>query len=162
MPALLPLIAWPLTLGAALLVFGVSSQGTLGLISAHLQPGAAKAATPTVAQAIIRMPAPVVTTPQQAAARVAALGAGRSMTGGVTAVPRNNDSSVPTMQVNTPGLIVHSHPFKSSPQVGTLKQGEIVEVRNKQGGWMLINAPSGAVGWVFGKYLALKPSAVAG
>ena len=33
MPALLPLIAWPLTLGAAVLVFGVSSQGTLGLIS---------------------------------------------------------------------------------------------------------------------------------
>jgi hypothetical protein len=76
MPALLPLIAWPLTLGAALLVFGVSSQGTLGLISAHLQPAASKA-TPTVAQAIIRMPAPVATTPQQAAARVAALGAGQ-------------------------------------------------------------------------------------
>jgi hypothetical protein len=77
MPALLPLIAWPLTLGAALLVFGVSSQGTLGLISAHLQPAAAEAVTPTVAQAIIRMPAPVATTPQQAAARVAALGAGQ-------------------------------------------------------------------------------------
>lgn len=161
MPALLPFVAWPLTLGAAVLVFGVSSQGTLGLISAHLQPTAAKAASMPV-QAVIKMPSPIAITPQQAGARVAALGGGRSMIGGAASLSQNDEASVPTMQVNTPGLIVRSQPFKNSPQVGTLKQGEIVTVRNKQGGWMLIDARGGAVGWVFGKYLALKPATVAG
>lgn len=155
---LLGLARWPLTLGAAVLVFGASAQGTLGLISDHFRPSIAKASASMPTPAIIKMPAPVIVTDQQADARLSVLSDGRSISGGVTTLPTADDGGAPTMRVNTPGLAVRSHPFKGSPQVGTLKQGATVEIRSKQGGWMLVDTSGGATGWVFGKYLTLKPA----
>lgn len=55
------------------------------------------------------------------------------------------------------GLVVRSKPTKASAALGGIAKGESVEVRSKQGGWLLIDGPTGQTGWVFGKYL--KPAA---
>jgi len=160
MPALfpLPLAAWPLTLGAAFVVLGVSSQGTLNLISEHVHQPTAVATTKR-SDVIIKMPAPVAVGMHQAETRLAAINAGRSISGGAATLTSSIETSVPVMQVTTPALIIRSHPTKTSAQVGVLRQGDVVDVRAKQGGWVLVQSAHGAVGWVFHKYLALKPAA---
>jgi uncharacterized protein YraI len=162
MASFLPLVGlakWPLTLSAAVLVFGVSSEGTLSLISEHVHTPAASTPAPARSAVVVRMPAPATVAPQQAETRLAALSAGRALAGSAASPRPAIEAGIPTMQVTIPGLVVRSHPVKTSPQVGVLRQGDVVEIHGKQGGWMLVHSARGAVGWVFGKYLALKPAA---
>jgi len=50
-------------------------------------------------------------------------------------------------------LRVRSGPKKSTPQLFALKGGTAVRVVKDQGGWVLVDAGEGRIGWVYAKML---------
>lgn len=145
--ALLGALKWPATVAGAIVVFGVSSQGTLSLISEQTR-------NLPVAHAKTQMPAPVIkVAPVVVAPRAAAEKKIADLAPPST--PTAVDSGGIASMVATTGLVVRTKPMKASAQMGSVAAGEVVEVRSKQGSWLLIATKAGTTGWVFGKYLKL-------
>jgi uncharacterized protein YgiM (DUF1202 family) len=57
-----------------------------------------------------------------------------------------------SFRVITDGLNVRRNASSKSARVGSVRQGEIVTMLAREGGWVLIES-NGIQGWVFGKYL---------
>lgn len=162
MPPLLSIVGflkWPVTIAAAALVFGTAITTALSMLhdSVAGRPAAAVTLKASVATPIIRMPDTPVVSPGAARAKLASLTGGRRYAGAALAgdTPAANQAN-PARMIAASGLIVRSKPMKASAAVGTIARGESVEVRSKQGGWLLVSGPAGQTGWVFGRYL--KPA----
>jgi len=162
-PPLLTIVGflkWPATVAAAVLVFGTASHSALSMLHDRvaIRPPEATTIKANVATPVIRVPDTPVVSPAAARAKLSVLPEGRryavaALAGDTAPAER---AGVARM-VASSGLIMRSRPMKASAAVGTVARGEQVEVRSKQGGWLLVGTPGGRTGWVFGKYL--KPTA---
>lgn len=61
-----------------------------------------------------------------------------------------SSSAAPTATVNVDGLNLRSESNTSSAIVGTLNQGTVLTVLERQGDWYKVNTPDGKTGWVAG------------
>jgi len=158
MPPLLSVVgflAWPAAIGAAVVVFGTSSETAFSLLNQGLsqQAGSASVIKASMPTPVIRMPATPVVSPEAAHAKIALLNGGRQYaTASATAKLAAPTTGAAQMTATT-GLIVRSKPMKGSAAVGTIAKGATVAVQSKQGGWLLVESSQGINGWVFGKYL---------
>jgi len=145
-------LAWPLAIGVAVAVFGTSSNAALSLLSHSLSASASATIKAGVPAPVIRMPSTPVVSPEAAHAKVAALLSGRDYAVARASIAPPQGSGSATMAASI-GLVIRSQPKKTSAALGTLAKGASVEVKSKQGGWMLVETGDGVTGWVFGKYL---------
>jgi uncharacterized protein YgiM (DUF1202 family) len=162
MPPLLSLLgflAWPLTIGGAVVVLGTSSETTLSLLHEALsaKPGSSSVIKASMPGPVIRMPSTPVISPELVRARITLLSSGRQYAA-ANAGPRLTAPGAGIAQLTAmSGLTVRSKPTKASAPVGSIAKGATVEVRSKQRGWLLVESADGISGWVFGKYLAATP-----
>ena len=148
---LLGFLKWPATVSAAVVIFGTATNFALTMLHDNVvtHPAQIRASlTPPV----IHVPDTPVVTPAATAKAVALLDRPADTPAAATATP----AAGPAQMTALSGLVVRSKPMKASASVGTVAKGESVEVRSKQGGWVLISGTHGQTGWVFGKYL--KPA----
>lgn len=150
--SILGLLAWPLAVGVGIAVFGTSSDAALSLLNRNLSSVSSSTIKAGVPAPIIRMPSTPIVSPETAHARVAALLSGRDYAVASAAIGPPQSISPATLTAGS-GLVMRSQPKKASAAVGTLAKGASVEVKSKQGGWVLVERNDGVFGWVFGKYL---------
>jgi uncharacterized protein YgiM (DUF1202 family) len=156
---LLGLLKWPATVFAAVLVFGTATNSALSMLHANIgRPAQAATINANLATPLIHMPDTPVVSAAEARARLSVLPDGRRYAlAALAADAPAAAGSDPARMIAASGLVVRAKPMKASAAVGTIARGESVEVRSKQGGWLLVSGPAGQTGWVFGKYL--KPAA---
>lgn len=153
---ILGLLKWPATVSAAVLVFGTATNSALSMLYDHvaLRPAATAVIKASVATPVIRVPDTPVVSSSAARAKLLSVPEGRRY---ALAALTPADRAGPVQMTASSSLVMRSKPIKASAAVGTIAKGERVEVRSKQGGWLLVSGPGGQTGWVFGKYL--KPAA---
>lgn len=157
---ILGLLKWPATVSAAVLVFGTATNSALSMLRANVNGHPVEIATikASVATPVIRVPDTPVVSPAETRARLSVLPEGRRYAlAALSRDPAPTAGAGPAHMIALSGLIVRSRPTKASAALGSVAKGESVEVRSKQGGWLLVDGPAGQTGWVFGKYL--KPAA---
>jgi uncharacterized protein YraI len=171
--ALLPaisLLKWPLTIAGAVLVFGLSTDGTLSLVSSN----AHRFTKPIAAQSGISMPPvkqigelnPMAIVPRSPASDVVAADAstGTQATQTVAAIdaaalpslaaPMTPDPmSFQSARIGASAVNVRSGPSKSSTKLGVLAAGSDVRVRAREAGWVNVEY-AGGDGWIHSDYLA--------
>jgi len=155
---ILGLLKWPATVSAAVLVFGTATNSALSMLHDGVAVHHAETATikANLATPVIHVPDTPVVSPAAARAKVSTLLAGRRYAV-AAATPDTSLTSDETAQMTaSSGIVMRSRPVKASARVGSIASGESVEVRSKQGNWLLVVNRAGDTGWVFGKYL--KPA----
>jgi hypothetical protein len=143
---------WPATLSVAVVTFGAATNSALTMLHDNVVTHPAQIRA-SLAPPVIHVPDTPMVTPAATAKAVALLDKPADTPAAAAATPA---SAGPAQMIALSGLIVRSRPMKASASVGTVAKGEGVEVRSKQGGWVLISGAHGQTGWVFGKYL--KPA----
>ncbi|MEP7241938.1 MAG: SH3 domain-containing protein [Devosia sp.] len=136
--ALLRLVAWPLTLVAALGLFGISINGTLALVASEVHPVAIGEPRRPM------LPPAALVKPEEALVVTVAL---------PEAVPAPSaiaSSSVALQQVMvvSDGLVMHGAPGTGSTRVWVLQQGEVVDLLDRRDKWLRVRQ-RGLEGWVY-------------
>jgi len=153
---ILKLLLWPLALVGALLVFGISSQSLVALVTENAKVTSVSwkhsAAAPVVSRTMLPTPTLAIP-PTLATATLQAPSAEAAAIMRPTA-----PSSRPQMVVLSSGLTIHAKAKKSSAALGALRQKDLVEVLGSQGNWLLIRQGS-VTGWVSRKYLRAMAAA---
>lgn len=153
---ILGFLKWPATVSAAIVIFGGATNLTLSMLHDNVAARPVPAATikASLATPVIRVPDTPVVSPAAARAKLTALqDARRFAVAALSTTPTSADEQNPARMIASSGLVVRSKPMKASAAVGTIAKGESVEVRSKQGGWLLVSGAGGQTGWIFGKYL---------
>lgn len=145
-------LKWPATVSVAFLIFGTATNAALTMLHDNVatHPVQIKA---SVVPPVIHVPDTPVVTPAAGGKAVALVD--RPADASALAPAAATDGTA--QMIASSALVVRAKPMKASAPVGSVAKGESVEVRLRQGGWVLINGAHGQTGWVFGKYL--RPAA---
>jgi SH3-like domain-containing protein len=181
--AILPVLSilkWPATIAGAILVFGLSSEGTLSLVTRH----ASEIARPVKAQSGFNMPpvhqiaelTPVPVVPAKpvndgggsllpagwksatnnVAASTAAVDVETASSLKAVAVDTLDSSGLTTTRparIGSSAVNVRAAASKSSAKIGVLAAGTVIGVGQINGGWVHAFFEGGD-GWVYSTYLA--------
>lgn len=137
----LRLAAWPLTLVAALGLFGISINGTLGLVASEVHPT-------IIGEPRRPMPPPVARVePERALTFALAVPETVADPLPETAAPLVHTATLQVM-VTSSGLVMHGAPGAGATRVWVLRQGEMVDVLETRSGWLRVRQ-NGLEGWVY-------------
>lgn len=164
---LLSLVKWPATLAGAVLVFGLSTEGTLSLVSSN----AHKLTSPVAGRTTINVPPPkqlaslspfIVQVAPEAPAAADAMNAEpvvavalRSPTQPAMAPDEPvavASANLPSARIGSSAVNVRSGPSKQSGKIDVLQAGAAVQVAGERGGWLHV-VYDGGDGWVYSTYL---------
>lgn len=171
-------LKWPATLTVALLVFGLSTEGTLSLVSNNAHKLTTPVAAPhasfnvaptrqigTLSPFIVTEPtrqadeqetkAPLAAPSSEAVVRTPVQSAVASVPVGV---PRRAVSDRPIGRIGPSAVNVRAEPSKSSARIGVLASGAEVRLGATRNGWQRVSYAEGE-GWIYKDYLAGSASA---
>ena len=163
----LGLLKWPLTVTGAVLVFGLSTEGTLSLVANNAHrltspiTGRTDINVPAVRQIGNLQPAIVVKTDvksesTEAPTQVAAISAPTdplSLKVAVQTAEPLDGAIMRQGRIGSSAVNVRSGPSSSSAKLAVLAAGTPVRLGDGEGGWVHISYDGGE-GWVYSDYLA--------
>ncbi len=165
-------LKWPLTLVGAILVFGLSTEGTLSLVAANAhklsKPVAARPgfnAPPVVQIGEIKLtPVNHAAPSQEATAAVPSQGAASTTVALAAPFDTSIEPPVPaaiaTARIGAKAVNLRAAGKKGSAKLGVLAAGTPVAVLGANGGWVHVSYEGGE-GWVYSTYVdGLDPEAV--
>ena len=178
--AILPTIAlfkWPLTLVGAFLVFGLSTDGTLSLVSSNM----GNLTKPVAVRSDFNMPPvkqladidPLAVVPQAAASESGVLPPAEAKATTQVALrepagaaevdalglppPLASDAAQPSNllpgRIGSSAVNIRSGPSKTSAKLGVLSAGAAIRTGEQRNGWVHVWYEGGE-GWVYSSYLA--------
>ena len=167
----LSLLKWPATLAGAVLVFGLSTEGTLSLVSSN----AHKLTTPIAGRSLVNMPptrqlaslSPFIVAEAGAAeslpvaeAKAMPIVAVLQLRSPVAAVESSGatvgsrpEQTMATSRIGGAAVNVRSGPSKNARKIDVLQAHALVRVAEKESGWLHVFY-SDRDGWIYSTFLA--------